>query len=366
MNLLERMKEAGTIKTADAISRSSFFNMKDVIPTSLPILNVAFSGHLDGGLIPGLTVFAGESKCYKTLLALYCIRAYMDKYPEAICLFYDSEFGVTPAYLKANGIDSERMLHIPVEHIEQLKFDIVKRLEKINRGDKVFVYIDSLGALASKKEVDDAIDEKAVSDMTRAKAIRSLLRIITPHLTMKDLPCIVVNHVYKEIGLYPKTVIPGGTSVTYLANQIFVITRAQEKDGTELMGYNFTIHIEKSRFVREKSKLMFTVTFEHGIKQYSGMLDLALEGKFVQNPSMGWYQKPGGKKPRAVDTENAEFWNDILRNQEFKTYVQTRFNVAHGDLLGNFSPITEQVGEEAEESEVVETPEKRRTKKCRR
>jgi len=210
-SLLERMQKSGAIKTSAILSESTFFNTKDVIPTDLPILNIAFSGSLDGGLIPGLTVFAGLSKSFKTLLALYCMKAYFNKYPDAVALLYDSEFGVTPDYLATNGIDAGRVIHIPVEHVEQLKFDIVKRLEEIKRGDKVFIMVDSLGNLASKKEVDDAENEKSVADMSRAKAIRSLLRIITPHLTMKDLPCILINHVYTEIGpMYAKTIIPGG------------------------------------------------------------------------------------------------------------------------------------------------------------
>jgi hypothetical protein len=147
---------------------------------------------------------------HNTLLALYCMKAYFNKYPEAIALLYDSEFGVTPDYLKTNGIDPSRVIHIPIEHVEQLKFDAVKRLEEIKRGDKVFIMLDSLGNLASKKEVEDAENEKSVADMSRAKAIRSFLRIITPHLTMKDLPCVVINHIYSTQELYSKVVIPGG------------------------------------------------------------------------------------------------------------------------------------------------------------
>ena len=194
--LLKKLKAAGSVKGAEVLAKSAYFNKKDHIPTRLPILNIAFSGSLDGGLTPGLTILAGESKSFKTLLGLYCMRAYLDMYKDAIAILYDSEFGVTPEYLASNGIDAERVLHVPIEHIEQLKFDVVKRLEEIKRGDKVFIMVDSLGNLASKKETEDALDEKSVADMSRAKAIRSLMRIITPHLTMKDLPCVVINHIY--------------------------------------------------------------------------------------------------------------------------------------------------------------------------
>jgi len=184
MSLMDKLIKSGTVKTSALLSESIYFTDKDIVTTNLPILNIAFSGAVDGGLVPGLTVFAGASKSFKTLLGLYCMKAYFNKYPDAVALFYDSEFGVTPEYLTSNGIDTNKVIHIPIEHIEQLKFDIVKRLEQIERGDHVFIMIDSLGALSSKKEIDDANDEKSVSDMTRAKSIRSLNRIITPHLTM--------------------------------------------------------------------------------------------------------------------------------------------------------------------------------------
>lgn len=207
------MQSVGSVKNSFIMDESAFFNDKDIIPTDLPILNIAFSGDVDGGLISGLTLIAGESKSFKTLLSLYCLAAYFKKYPDSICLFYDSEFGVTPQYLKQFGIDPSRIIHIPIEHIEQLKFDIVKRLEQITRKDKVFIFLDSLGNLASKKEVEDATDEKSVADMTRAKSIKSLFRIVTPHLTMKDIPMVAVNHIYKEQGLFPKNIVSGGCIV---------------------------------------------------------------------------------------------------------------------------------------------------------
>jgi len=340
MSLLEKLQKAGTIKQAAILSNSPFFNAKDCIQTNLPILNVAFSGSLSGGLVPGLSVFAGASKSFKTLLGLYCMKAYFDKYPDAVALVYDSEFGITPEYLSSNGIDTSRVIHIPIEHIEMLKFDIVKRLEEIKRGDKVFILVDSLGALSSKKEVEDALDEKSVTDMTRAKAIRSLLRIITPHLTMKDIPCIIINHIYQTMELYSKAVVGGGTAVMYSANQIFIISKSQEKDGSDLVGWNFTINIEKSRFVREKAKLPFTVKFEGGISKWSGLLDIALESGHIIKPSNGWYSKVNmstgeleDKKYRLKDTENKDFWSSVILDKTFDDWIKHNYQISNGTLL---------------------------------
>lgn len=209
-SLTERMLKAGNIKSASTLSMSKFFNTKDPILTEVPIINVAFSGHLDGGLIPGLTVIAGASKSFKTLLSLYCMKAYLKKYPEGIAILYDSEFGITPEYLSGIGIDLDRVLHIPIANIEELKFDIVSRLQEIEKNDKVFIMIDSVGNLASKKEVEDAENEKSVADMTRAKSLKSLFRIVTPILTIKNIPMLAINHIYMTQEMFSKPVVSGG------------------------------------------------------------------------------------------------------------------------------------------------------------
>jgi RecA/RadA recombinase len=195
-DLLKRLKGAGSVK-ASLLSESEFFNEKEMVPTEIPIINLALSAKLKGGLSSGLGFLAGPSKHFKSLLGLILVKAYMKQHADAICLFYDSEFGITPQYIAANGIDTERVVHIPIEHLEQLKFDISKRLDEIKRGDKVIIFIDSIGNLASKKEVEDALDERSVADMSRARVMKSLWRIVTPNLTTKDIPCIAVNHTYQ-------------------------------------------------------------------------------------------------------------------------------------------------------------------------
>lgn len=339
-DLLSKIQKAGSIKTASVLSSSALFNAKDVIRTDIPALNVALSGTLDGGLTAGVTTLAGPSKHFKSMFGLVMVKAYLNKYPDGICLFMDSEFGITPEYIKTVGIDTNRVLHVPIEHIEQLKFDLVKRLESIERGDHVIVFIDSIGNLASKKEVEDALDEKAVADMTRAKTLKSLFRIITPHFTTKDLPCIVINHTYQEQALYPKTIMSGGTGPMYSSNQVFIIGKQQEKDGTELLGWNFIINIEKSRYVKEKAKVPITVKFDGGLSVWSGLLDMALEAKCVVKPSNGWYSRVEvttgeveARKWRLKETDCKEFWLPVLQSKAFQIWVKNNYQVTHGELI---------------------------------
>ena len=195
--LLDRLKKASTIKETSVLSESKFFNSGEMISTDVPALNVALSGSLDGGFVGNLTLFCGPSKHFKTSFSLVLVKAYMDKFEDSVLLFYDSEFGTPQDYFKSFGIDTSRVLHTPITTIEELKFDIMQQLEAIDRKSKVIIVIDSIGNLASKKEFDDAMDGKSVADMSRAKAIKSLFRMVTPHLTMKDIPMIAINHTYQ-------------------------------------------------------------------------------------------------------------------------------------------------------------------------
>lgn len=214
--LLDKIKKNSTIKEASVLSHSQFFTKKDMIPTAVPAINVALSGRLDGGLTPGLTMWAGPSKHFKTMFSLIMAKSYMDKYPDAVMLFYDSEFGTPQSYFDSLDIDTNRIIHTPITDVEQLKFDIMQQLDGkdgIKRGDNVIILVDSIGNLASKKEVEDALDGKSVADMSRAKQIKSLFRMVTPHLTMKNIPMVVVNHTYKTLELYSKDVVGGGCMV---------------------------------------------------------------------------------------------------------------------------------------------------------
>ena len=340
MSIMDKLKKNSKIKTTDILSESIFFGEQDFVKTNVPMINVALSGDTEGGLTSGLTVLAGPSKHFKTSFALLMASAYLKEHSDAVLLFYDSEFGSPQSYFESFDIDPSRVLHTPITDVEQLKFDLVGQLENIDRSDKVCIVIDSIGNLASKKELEDALNEKSVADMSRAKALKGLFRMVTPYLTMKNVPLLAVNHTYQEIGLFPKAVVSGGTGIYYSADNIWIIGRKQEKVGMEIKGYHFVINVEKSRFVREKSKVPISVTWEGGIETYSGLLDVALAGNYVAKPSNGWYcrvDKETGElldpKVRAKDTIEKEFWDPIFEGTDFKKFIKSQYQIGHKPML---------------------------------
>jgi RecA/RadA recombinase len=264
----------------------------------------------------------------------------MDKYEDAALLFYDSEFGTPQSYFDTFGIDTKRVVHTPLTDVEQLKFDIMQQLSNVERGDHLIIVIDSIGNLASKKEVEDAMEGKSVADMSRAKQMKSLFRMVTPHLNLKDIPLVVVNHTYMEIGMFPKAIVGGGTGAMYSADNVYILGRQQEKEGTEIVGYNFIINVEKSRYVKEKSKIPVSVSFDGGLSKWSGLLDLALESKHVVKPSNGWYSKCDPdtgevetKKYRIKETDDKDFWLSILTSKSFYDFVKNKYSIGQGGQM---------------------------------
>jgi len=348
MSVMDKLKKNSKLKNTEVLSESKFFNEKDMTPTDVPMVNVALSGSVDGGLAPGLTVLAGPSKHFKTSFALIMAAAYLKQNKDAVMLFYDSEFGSPETYFDQFDVDTSRVLHTPITNVEELKFDLIGQLEELDRKDKVIVVIDSIGNLASKKELDDAMNEKSVADMSRAKALKGLFRMATPYLNMKNIPMLAVNHTYQEIGLFPKAIVSGGTGIYYSADNIWILGRQQDKKGTEIQGYHFVINVEKSRYVKEKSKIPITVSWDGGVRNYSGLLDVALAGSYVTKPSNGWFarvdQTTGevGAKVRYDATLEKEFWDPIFAETDFKEFIKKQYTIGHKEQV-SMDEIVEQV-----------------------
>jgi RecA/RadA recombinase len=270
-------------------------------------------------------------------------RSYIRHYKDSVILFYDSEFGTPQSYFDNFGIPQNRVVHTPITDIEELRHDLSVQIDNITRTDKVIIVIDSLGNLASRKEVTDALEGNEKSDMTRAKVIKSMFRIITPKLTLKNIPLVVINHTYKEMGMFPKDIVSGGTGSYLAADNIWVLGRRQDKDGNEISGYDFIINIEKSRYVREKSKIPITISYDGGINKWSGLLDLAIEAGYIVSPTKGWYStvdkntgEVGTQKMRAGDIEDSDdFWKKMFSETDFAAWIENKYKLANGRIISD-------------------------------
>jgi hypothetical protein len=361
MSLKDRILKNSTIKLTAPLSESKIYNQKKVIKTRVPMINVAFSGKTDGGITSGLTIFAGPSKHFKTGFTLLAASAFLESYPNGIILFYDSEFGSPDSYFASLGVDPEKVIHTPITNIEELKFDVMQQLDNLERGDEVLIMIDSIGNLASKKEVDDALEGSSKADMTRARQLKSLFRMVTPHLTIKNIPMIAVNHTYQTQEMYSKAVVSGGTGIYYSADNIFIIGRQQEKTDKTIDGYHFILNVDKSRFIKEKSKIPITVLYKGGINRWSGLLELALHLNYIAKPKVGWYQLVDrdtgeliGKSYREAEIEsNPDIWTHLLTKTDLPSAIEELYKLPHGKLLDDEIDLKGVLDEEEDEEIVL-------------
>lgn len=335
MSLKDKLLKNSVIKQTDMFDTTDVLDLSE-IKTDVAALNIALSGDVDSGMHSGLLMIAGPSKHFKTLFGLIMARSFQNENPDGIILFYDTEFGAKDSYFKSLGLDTSRIVHTPLTNIEEFKFDIVNQLEHVDKKDKLFILVDSIGNIASKKELDDAKDGSSKQDMSRAKSLKSLFRLVTPYLTLKDIPLVVVNHIYMEQALYPRAIVSGGSGAIYSSNDIWIIGKNQMKDGKDLMGSKFIINIEKSRLVKEKSKIPIEVSFADGINKYSGLLDLAKEFGLV-TVNMARITRnhiPDDKKRKEAECDK-EWWDSLFNETNFKELIKDKYQLSSHNLLGD-------------------------------
>jgi hypothetical protein len=250
-------------------------------------------------------------------------------------VFLDSEGGVNQDYFKNFGIDPGRVIHMPVTNIEEAKFQIVNILEEVKRGERLVFMFDSIGNAASVKELEDAKDNKSKADMSRAKALKSFFRIVTPYLVMNNIPFIGINHTYSTQDFFPTEVMSGGQGPLLSANTVFFMGKAKDKDGTELAGFNFRVKVHKSRTVREGSVFTINIDFENGIDRHSDLFEAAVEHGDIEK-SGNSYVLAGkfndGAKYKRQDFRFLELgqgpWKPILMDEDFKEWYEGRHRLA--------------------------------------
>lgn len=336
-------------------SEAAISTTREICTSRVPLLNVAHSGSIYGGVQLGSIIqYAGESKRFKTTFCLSDLGDFHRAFPDGIGIIYDSEggFGYSGDYLDACGVDKDRAIWIPVRTIEELKVEMCKQLDdlyesKVNGEEipKIMIVIDSIGNLASKKEMDDATADKITAEVgTRPKALKSFFRSITSQVKLLNIAVVMAGHSYSTLEMFSKQVVSGGAGSILACDSIYFINKRQIKDGTDVTGWTFELVTHKSRNIREGSKFPIDITYDGGIKKYSGLADLALEFGLIEDSGRS-YVFQGSKFPKKTIDDDEAFWNAIFENTNFAELVEAKYKIANSSL------IKDSITEEAENSE---------------
>lgn len=192
--------------------------------------------------------------------------------------------------------------------------------------------LDSLGMLATNKEVEDASNDKNVRDMTKAQLVKSVFRILTLKLGKANIPMLVTNHTYDVVGSYvPTKEMGGGSGLKYSASTIIYLGKKKEKDGTDLIGNIIKCEAKKSRLTREGSKVETRLFFdERGLERHYGLLELGERANIWKN-SAGRYEINGKKVYGKEILRNPEqyFTDEVMAKLEEQAAVEFLYGVSN-------------------------------------
>ena len=283
MNLLKDLAKASGNDLAGVVSDGIVAGDVDgYIDTGSYIFNALVSGDINRGIPSNkITALAGESATGKTFFALGMVQKFLEDNPEGNVVYFESESALTQEMLEERGIDTSRILLVPVTTIEEFRtqaVNIIDGFEKGRKGDeKLFFVLDSLGMLSTIKETEDIGSGKNVRDMTKAQVIKGTFRVLTLKLGKVGIPMIVTNHTYDVIGsMFPQKEMGGGSGLKYAASSIIYLSKKKEKDGTEIIGNIIHCKNQKSRLTVENKMVDVRLTYDKGLDRYYGLLDLAL------------------------------------------------------------------------------------------
>ena len=292
------------------------------VDTGSYIFNGLVSGSIFGGVSSNkITAVAGESSTGKTFFSLAIVKNFLDNDPNAYCLYFDTESAITKSLLEDRGVDTSRLVVINVVTIEQFRskalkaVDIYLKSKTEDRKPCMFV-LDSLGMLSTEKEIDDALNDKQVRDMTKSQLVKGAFRMLTLKLGQANIPMIVTNHTYDVIGAYvPTKEMGGGSGLKYAASTIIYLSKKKEKDGKDVIGNLIKAKTVKSRLSKENKDVTVRLFYDdRGLDRYYGLLDLGEEAGMWKNVA-GRYEI-GGKKIYAKEIyKNPEkyFTEDVMK-----------------------------------------------------
>lgn len=251
------------------------------IDTGSYIFNALVSGSVYGGIPSNkITAIAGESSTGKTFFCLSIVKHFLDSNPNAGVVYFESESAITKSMIEERGIDSKRMIIVPVVTVQEFRTQSLRIIDKYleqktdQRQPLMFV-LDSLGNLSTTKEIEDSSEGKETRDMTRAQVVKSVFRVLTLKLGKANIPMLVTNHTYDVVGAYvPTKEMGGGSGLKYAASTIIYLSKSKEKDGKEIVGNIIKCKAQKSRFTKENSIAETRLYYDSGLDPYYGLLEL--------------------------------------------------------------------------------------------
>ena len=258
---------------------STFSEITEYISIGSRILNLAMTGSVFGGIPNNRAVeLMGPSGVGKTFIMLCAAKNAQDMGYKIY--WYDSENAVDKKLMEGFGIDVSQVWYEPCNTVEGFRHSVTNLTNKLIDAQrngytipKVMVFLDSIGNLGTLKELADAESGSTKEDMTRAKRIKSLFRILMTKMAEVKIPFLYSNHTYKTTDFMAAWKGSGGSGREYGASIILMITKAKLKDKKkEQVGIVLTAKPNKNRFAKPQT-VKTHLDYTAGLNEFTGLQD---------------------------------------------------------------------------------------------
>ena len=298
-------------------------DVTDWISTGSTILDLAVSNKPDGGLAAGrITEINGLEGSGKSLIGAHALAATQKK--GGLAVYIDTESAVSSEFLQAIGIDTENMLYVHLETVEEI-FDTIETIvTKIRESDKdklVTILVDSLAAASTKVEMDSDFDKDGWAT-AKAIVISKAMRKITQLIARQRVCLIFTNQLRQKLGVMfgdPWTTSGGKALPFHSSTRIRLKNVGQIKDTKKnTIGIKIRAQVIKNRLGPPLRSADFSLYFDKGIDDFGSWLEV-LKGHKLIKQAGAWYtlEDQDGKEHKFQSKD----FGSLMADEDTQKYI---------------------------------------------
>ena len=293
----------------------------EAISTGSPKLDEAIG---IGGIPMGrITQLAGQESSGKTMLALSCVREYLNKNPENTALFIDAEYTYDPAWAEKQGVDTSRVMVIKTNDAKAIFEGLIgtvkvnkttKKVSKNMKGilDHVIegtdprfknlgiIVLDSIAVLNTPLELAAEVGKANMAPIPRFMSTE--LKKLTPVVAQANVAFIGINQVRVNLGQMfgdPSTS-PGGKALKHACSlmlnmaPVFSAGSVIEDDSGERIGHTVRAKIQKNKVGAPFKQAEYKIEYQKGVVEtHEEVFDLGIEYGLIVRPNNQMYEIAG-------------------------------------------------------------------------
>ena len=268
-------------------------DITDWVGTGSTLLDLAISNRPNGGLAAGrITEINGLEGTGKSLIGAHALASTQKK--GGLAVYIDTESAVSSEFLRSIGVNTETMMYIHLETVEDI-FDAIETIvTKIRESDNdrlVTILVDSLAAASTKVEMDADFDKDGWAT-SKAIVLSKAMRKIT-QLTARQRVCLIfTNQLRQKMGVMfgdPWTTSGGKALPFHASTRIRLKNMGQIKDTKKnTIGIEIRAQVIKNRLGPPLRSAEFPLYFDKGIDDFGSWLTIMKDHKLVKQAG-AWY-----------------------------------------------------------------------------